>query len=463
MHLRTISRFALTAAFFFSFPGLAPGQEHPCPTNRFHRVTDDFYFTASSDQGARGDVVAVDLFLTSVSPRQDLFHIGLAACYDATKAELLPSAAYTPAFDALAFRSSFLPLEQAGQGGFRLTLAVHPDRVAGLLPTPGPLHLATVFFRLLGSPGQSFRVEFCDNLFRSGDGPQFACYNNVMAYVPRRPDAAEEQVHALSTLHQPGEIRILDGPPTHPDPPSLPPVARVYPERPTADSAAIHFDLSGAVVRPGTREVPLELHATSNFEFSGFYLSVVFPAEHLELARVAEHTRPGAVRIDNEGGHVAMGMTNSARRLGAEGERVHLFTLYFNVKDGASGELRAAFEERGAFFNWLAIHYTDGEPTPERLPVTAEVEPLVVSAALLQVQREATLLGDVTLDYQVDLSDPVAVLEELFLGGEAIVCPPAADFNRDGRLNISDPISILQHLFLGGPPETLPRDVFCDG
>jgi hypothetical protein len=168
------------------------------------------------------------------------------------------------------------------------------------------------------------------------------------------------------------------------------------------------------------------------------------------------------VRIDNEGGHVAMGMTNSARRLGAEGERVHLFTLYFNVKDGAGGELRAAFEERGAFFNWLAIHYTDGEPTPERLPVTAEVEPLVVSPALLQVQREATYLGDVTLDYQVDLSDPVALLEELFLGGDAVVCPPAADFNRDSRLNISDPISILQHLFLGGPPETLPRDVFCD-
>jgi hypothetical protein len=462
MYLRIICSRALVALMFLFLPRLVPSQDQPCPTGRFDRVTDDFYFSASSDQGARGDVVAVDLFLTSVSPRQDLYHIGVAACYDATDAELLPSPAYSAVFDALAWRSSFLPLEQTGVSGFGLFLGVHPDRVVGLLPTPEPLHLATVFFRLLGSPGQSFRVEFCDNVLRSGVRPTDGCYDNLMAYAPRRPDGAQDQVHALSTLHQPGEIRILDGPPTRPDPPSLPPVARVYPERPTAESAAIHFELSGGVVRPGAREVPLELHVTSNLEFSGFFLSVVFPAEHLELVRVTDHTRPGVARIDNEGGHVAIGMTNSARRVGAEGERVHLHTLYFNVKDGASGELRAAFEDRGPYFNWLAIHHTDGEPTPERLPVTAEVEPLLVTEALLQVQREATFLGDVTLDYQVDLSDPVALLEELFLGGEAVVCAAAADFNRDTRINISDPISILQHLFLGGPPETLPRDVFCD-
>lgn len=51
-----------------------PGEPH-CADNWNERFTDDFYFTASSDQGAVGDLVAVDLSLTI----EDLRHPELAA------------------------------------------------------------------------------------------------------------------------------------------------------------------------------------------------------------------------------------------------------------------------------------------------------------------------------------------------------------------------------------------------
>jgi hypothetical protein len=68
-------------------------------------------------------------------------------------------------------------------------------------------------------------------------------------------------------------------------------------------------------------------------------------------------------------------------------------------------------------------------------------------------------LGDVNLDYEFDLSDPVALLEYLF-AGKGVLCLEASDYNRDGTVDISDPISMLDYLFRGamGPGR---EDIFC--
>jgi dockerin type I repeat protein len=61
----------------------------------------------------------------------------------------------------------------------------------------------------------------------------------------------------------------------------------------------------------------------------------------------------------------------------------------------------------------------------------------------------ATDLGDVNHDGQVDLSDAIALLDYLFLGG----WKPRlrlADVNQDGELDLSDTIYLLMHLYLGG-------------
>lgn len=59
-------------------------------------------------------------------------------------------------------------------------------------------------------------------------------------------------------------------------------------------------------------------------------------------------------------------------------------------------------------------------------------------------------------DWNVDISDPVAVLHYIFLGRGSIPCLDAADGNDDGSLDVSDPIYVLTFLFLGGPEPPAP-------
>jgi hypothetical protein len=313
----------------------------------------------------------------------------------------------------------------------------------------------TAYFRIKGAPGERSLVRLCDGALEvRGTG---SCERNFLLY---EGESVFESVYARSTRHVSGQVAVIPGPATHPDPPSLPPDAEAYPEAPTAETAGIRFELSGAVAQPGARDVPLEVHVTSNHEWSGFSLSVAFPAGLLEAARVEEHTRPGVIRLDNERGFVGMVMTNSRRRIGAEGERVHLATIHVNLKEAAAeaGEVLLAFEPRDGFLNWLAIHHRE-RVNPEALPITAEVEPLFVARGLLRVQTRATAPGDVNLDYELNLTDPVVLLNALFLD-EEILCPEAGDFNEDAQVNVSDAVAILNHLFLGGR-RPAPREVLC--
>lgn len=69
--------------------------------------------------------------------------------------------------------------------------------------------------------------------------------------------------------------------------------------------------------------------------------------------------------------------------------------------------------------------------------------------------------GHTNDDGRLDISDPIALLGHLFLGGEIAPCPDAADANDDGRVDLSDAIHALGHLFLGGPPPPAPGPDSC--
>jgi hypothetical protein len=278
------------------------------------------------------------------------------------------------------------------------------------------------------------------------------CALNILDYS-YFPESERDGFTALSTLHQPGLIRILDGPSTHPEPPPTPPSAKVYPEEPTPESVRIQFELVGPqVTHPGAADVPFDLHLTSSHELSGFMTGVRFPAEHLELLRVDEHTRPGVLAIDNQAGGMGLLLSTGRRRVGSEGERVRIATLHFRVKEEAreAGALEVRFGRFGNFYNWLGIQHRGGL-TDEDLPITAEVSPTVLTHALLRVQSKPTQPGDVNLDYSVDITDPISLLGQLFLGVDA-TCPAAGDYNQDGQLNLADPVAILQYLFHGRAP-----------
>jgi hypothetical protein len=66
------------------------------------------------------------------------------------------------------------------------------------------------------------------------------------------------------------------------------------------------------------------------------------------------------------------------------------------------------------------------------------------------------LRGDANTDQKVDISDAVAVLNYLFLGGVSPQCLDAADTDDSGDLNLTDAVYLLMHLFLGGDPPPSP-------
>jgi PKD repeat protein len=62
--------------------------------------------------------------------------------------------------------------------------------------------------------------------------------------------------------------------------------------------------------------------------------------------------------------------------------------------------------------------------------------------------------GDANYNQSVNIADAIFLLDYLFIGGVASVCPDAADSNDDGSLNIGDAINLLNFLFANG--ETIP-------
>ena len=69
--------------------------------------------------------------------------------------------------------------------------------------------------------------------------------------------------------------------------------------------------------------------------------------------------------------------------------------------------------------------------------------------------------GDLNASGVVNITDPVALLIALFLGGNAPACADAADADDNGALGLTDAIMILNHLFLGGPPTADPGPQNC--
>jgi len=67
--------------------------------------------------------------------------------------------------------------------------------------------------------------------------------------------------------------------------------------------------------------------------------------------------------------------------------------------------------------------------------------------------------GDATRDNEIDMSDAIAMLGELFRGEAAPGCADALDANDDGAIDVSDPVFVLLFLFLGemtAPPPPFP-------
>ena len=63
------------------------------------------------------------------------------------------------------------------------------------------------------------------------------------------------------------------------------------------------------------------------------------------------------------------------------------------------------------------------------------------------------------MDGVLDISDPVLILDVLFVSGGAVPCEDACDGDDDGALSLVDAIGLLAYLYTGGFPPPLPFQV----
>ena len=100
---------------------------------------------------------------------------------------------------------------------------------------------------------------------------------------------------------------------------------------------------------------------------------------------------------------------------------------------------------------------TIGTPATEVvavLPTGQLVTPITIAGTLTAFP--AYVRGDANADGAVDIADPLFILNHLFVGGPAAICPASADVTANTVIDLADPIALLAHLFSGGPPPEAP-------
>lgn len=91
-----------------------------------------------------------------------------------------------------------------------------------------------------------------------------------------------------------------------------------------------------------------------------------------------------------------------------------------------------------------------GDPARGFAPLRARLSGLSIAP-----RTSGFVRGEANQDGAFDLSDAVAILSYLFLGG-SLECLDAGDVDDDGSVVITDAIALLTFLFLGGPAPAAP-------
>ena len=84
-------------------------------------------------------------------------------------------------------------------------------------------------------------------------------------------------------------------------------------------------------------------------------------------------------------------------------------------------------------------------------PAEPPDRPVFGYAELTALSPDMFVRGDCDGAEPINLTDPIFLLNHLFLGGTEPPCPDACDLDDDGVLSLTDAIYELNHLFLGGP------------
>lgn len=167
---------------------------------------------------------------------------------------------------------------------------------------------------------------------------------------------------------------------------------------------------------------------------------------------------PDSLYLGDEGAY-------EAQLTGAQGAGTYKWTVVSGPAEIVGSDDQATVTIRGTDLGQVEIQVraSDGVCADE-----------AVAQKAIEIQEQPGGMvkpGDMNKDAGLDISDPVAILNHLFLGGIGPYCgggtidDPAnialLDANGDGGIDISDPVYILSFLFLGGPNPVNCEDENC--
>jgi hypothetical protein len=218
--------------------------------------------------------------------------------------------------------------------------------------------------------------------------------------------------------------------------------------------------------------VAVDVFITADVEYTGVQLPIDFDERYLRLASAEQRFLSGRAIINNndlregadprEGNLLVLSATQvGKRRIAAAGEEYHAARLFFDVLERAAETHSTAVDVRRIWTNGakefdpvIIVRHLHGEAA-QPIPAEGEIAPItIVQGAFAIIGEAGTPLGDVNLDGDFNIADPVSLLGFLFLGDSEPLCFESSDYNRDGRLSISDPIGMLSTLFQGGGSTT---------
>ena len=235
----------------------------------------------------------------------------------------------------------------------------------------------------------------------------------------------------------------------------------------TAGAAGAGAGDPGAAARLDLRrgslvEVNVSVHVESaaHLNPTGFTLGIAHDAAVLELVTAeivpsfaGSFVKPdGFTRVETSEDGVAAAVLSSEAAPAALGPGDHsvLKAVYRFVGKGSAGETIAT---RISLSDDLLLGgspaksvFQPGDALPCELPAL-DLE--------LTILVDLWVRGDGNADGNADISDAIATLQYLFLGGPA-GCLRAMEVNSDGRVDLSDAVALLSHLFSGAPPPAPP-------
>jgi hypothetical protein len=227
-----------------------------------------------------------------------------------------------------------------------------------------------------------------------------------------------------------------------------------------------HFVLPVVDAGPG-EHVRITVKGEHERSAQGFVLAARYPAASLNIERVhIEDTILEAIEVDffeasvspEDGTLIVAVLVDSRPPFDGElipniGFGLNFFHIEATVSPEAEGDLTIALENGLSIPPVSNLYSVDNQSIP-----VSELSQGGVHVG--SIGRNASFIrGDVNMDEDVDISDPITVLRYAFEGAAEPRCMLAADANDDDAIDISDPIFILEFLFSGGRVLPSPRSV----